>query len=44
LEERRTLDSTLKFEILDAMLISTSRVIILVKTTQRQGGEDRRAS
>jgi hypothetical protein len=44
LEERHTLESTLKFEILDAMLISTSRVIIMVKTTQRQGGDDRRTS
>ena len=44
LEERHTIESTLKFEILDAMLISTSRVIIMVKTTQRQGGEDRRTS
>jgi hypothetical protein len=44
LEERHTLESTLKFEILDGMLISTSRVIIMVKTTQRQGGDDRRTS
>ena len=44
LEERHTLESTLKFEILDAMLISTSRVIIMVKTTQRQGRDDRRTS